>query len=57
MEVITVENMKTSFVERIGGTIFIVNALASENAKKTQEEVVKALISKEAMALKAEEVA
>ena len=51
------ENMKTGFVERIGGTIFVVNAMPAENAKHTQEEVVKALISKEAMALKAEEVA
>lgn len=29
----TVENMKTGFVERIGGTIFVVNAMPAENAK------------------------
>ena len=32
----TVENMKTGFVERIGGTIFVVNAMPAENAKHTQ---------------------
>ena len=47
----TVEDMKTGFVERIGGTIFVVNAMSAENAKHTQEELVKALIAKEAMAL------
>ena len=35
----TVENMKTGFVERIGGTIFVVNAMPAENAKHTQEEL------------------
>ena len=44
----TVENMKTGFVERIGGTIFVVNAMPAENAKHTQEELVKDLIAKEA---------
>ena len=44
----TVENMKTGFVERIGGTIFVVNAMHAENAKHTQE---KALIAREAMVL------
>ena len=44
------ENMKTGFVERIGGTIFVVNALTTENEKHTQEELVKDLIAKEAMA-------
>ena len=34
----TVEDMKTGFVERIGGTIFVVNAMPAENAKHTQEE-------------------
>lgn len=29
----TVENMKTGFVERIGGTVFVVNAMPAENAK------------------------
>ena len=51
----TVENMKTGFVERIGGTI--VNAMPAENAKHTQEELVKALIAKEAMALQEADVA
>ena len=44
----TVEEMKTGFVERIGGTIFVVNAMPAKNAKHTQEELVKALIAKEA---------
>lgn len=52
----TVENMKTGFVERIGGTIFVVNAMPAENAKHTQEELVKALIAREAMALQEAEV-
>ena len=43
----TVEDMKTGFVERIGGTIFVVNAMPAENAKHTQEELVKALIARE----------
>ncbi len=50
----TVENMKTGFVERIGGTTFIVNAMPAEDAKHTQEELVKALIAREAMALEAD---
>ena len=53
----TVEKMKTGFVERIGGTIFVVNAMPTENAKHTQEELVKALIAKEAMGLQEGEVA
>ena len=52
-----VEEMKTGFVERIGGTIFIVNAMPAENAKHTQEELVKALIAREAMALQEADVA
>ena len=52
-----VENMKTGFVERIGGTIFVVNVMPAENAKHTQEELVKALIAREAMALQEAEVA
>ena len=56
-EVMTMENMKTGFVERIGGTIFVVNAMPAENAKHTQEELVKALIAKEAMALQEADVA
>ena len=53
----TVENMKTGFVERIGGTIFVVSAMPAESAKHTQEEIVKALIAKEAMVLQEAEVA
>ena len=53
----TVEEMKTGFVERIGGTIFVVNAMPSENAKHTQEELVKTLIAREAMTLQEAEVA
>ena len=52
----TVEDMKTGFVERIGG-IFVVNAMPAENAKHTQEELVKALIAREAMALQEADVA
>ena len=53
-EVMTVEKEKTGFVIKIGGTTFIVNAMPSEDAKRTQEELVKALIAKEAMALNAD---
>ena len=53
----TVENTKTGFVERIGGTVFVVNAMPAENAKHTQEELVKALIAKDAIALQEAEVA
>ena len=51
------EKMKTVFEERIGGMIFIVNAMPAENAEHTQEELVKVLIAKEAMALQEAEVA
>ena len=53
-EVMTVEKEKTGFVMKIGGTTFIVNAMPVENAKHMQEELVKALIAKEAMALNAD---
>ena len=56
-EVMTVEKMKTGFVERIGDTIFVVNAMPAENAKHTQEELVKALIARETMALQETDVA
>ena len=56
-EVMTVEKMKTGFVERIGDTIFVVNAMPAENAKHTQEELVKALIARETMALQEADVA
>ena len=39
------------------GTIFVVNAMPAENAKHTQEELVKALIAKEAMSLQEADVA
>ena len=51
------EKMKTGFVERIGDTIFVVNAMPAENAKHTQEELVKALVARETMALQEAEVA
>ena len=51
------EKMKTGFVERIGDTIFVVNAMPAENAKHTQEELVKALVARETMALKEADVA
>ena len=53
----TMENMKTGFVERIGGTIFVVNAMPAENARHTQEEIVKNLIEEEAMALQKADIA
>ena len=53
----TVEDMKTGFVERNGGTIFVVNAMPAEKAKHTQDELVKALIAREAMALQEADVA
>ena len=34
-EVMTVMDMKTGFVEKIGGTIFVVNAMPAESAKHT----------------------
>ena len=52
-----VEEMKIGFVERIGGTIFVVNAMPAESAKHTQEELVKALIAREAMALQETDIA
>ena len=55
--VMTVMDMKTGFAEKIGGTIFVVNAMPAENARHTQEEIVKALIAKEAMALQEADVA
>ena len=56
-EVMTVVDMKTGFAERIGGTIFVVSAMPAESAKHTQEEIVKALIAKEAMALQEADIA
>ena len=56
--VMTVMDMKTGFfVEKIGGTIFVVNAMPAESAKHTQEEIVKALIAEEAMALQKADIA
>ena len=57
-EVMTAVDMKNGFfVEKIGGTIFAVNAMPVESAKHTQEEIVKALIAREAMALKDADIA
>lgn len=53
----TVEDMKTGFVERIGCTIFVVNAMPVENAKHTQEEIVRALIARKAMTLQEADIA
>lgn len=53
----TAVDMKNGFVERIGGTIFAVNAMPAESAKHTQEEIVKALIAEEAMALQKADIA
>ncbi|MDO4554607.1 MAG: hypothetical protein Q4B70_05610 [Lachnospiraceae bacterium] len=43
-----------SFVEVIGGVTFIVNVKPAEKAKQTTEEFIKALITKESMALDAD---
>ena len=56
-EVMTVMDMKIGFAEKIGGTIFVVSAMPAESAKHTQEEIVKALIAKEAMALREADIA
>ena len=57
-EVMTAVDMKTGFfVEKIGGTIFVVNAMPAENARHTQEEIVKNLIEEEAMALQKADIA
>ena len=56
-EVMTAVDMKTGFAEKIGGTIFVVNAMPAENANHTQEEIVKALIAEEAMALQKADIA
>ena len=55
--VMTVMDMKTGFAERIGGTIFVISAMPAESAKHTQEEIVKALIAKEAVALQEADIA
>ena len=56
-EVMTVMDMKTGFAEKIGGMIFVVIAMPAVSAKHTQEEIVNALIAKEAMALQEADVA
>ena len=57
-EEMTAVDMKTGFfVEKIGGTIFVVNAMPAENARHTQEEIVKNLIEEEAMALQKADIA
>ena len=43
-----------SFVESIGGVNFIVSVKPAEKAKQTTDEFIKALISKECMALEEE---
>ena len=55
--VMTVMDMKTGFSEKIGGTIFVISAMPAESAKHTQEEIVKALIAEEAMALQKADIA
>lgn len=51
---ISVENTTCSFVEVIGGVTFIVNVKPAEKAKQPVDEFVKALITKESMALDAD---
>ena len=56
-KVMTVMDMKTGFAEKIGGMIFVVIAMPAVSAKHTQEEIAKALIAKEAMALQEADIA
>ena len=56
-EVMTAVDMKTGFSEKFGGTIFVANAMPAESAKHTSEEIVKALIAEEAMALQKADIA
>lgn len=53
----TMMDMKTGFAEKIDGAIFVVSAMPAVSAKHTQEEIVKALIAKEAMALQEADIA
>ena len=48
------EDNVCSFVERIGGGIFIVNVKPAEKAKQTTDEFIKALITKESLTLEAD---
>ena len=48
--------MKIGFVKKIGATTFVVNTMPAEDAKHTQEKAVKALIAREAMALKTDDL-
>jgi len=49
-----VEEKIACFVEKIGGVTFIVNVRPAEKAKLTTDEFIKALITKECMALEAD---
>lgn len=51
---ILMEEQTACLVERIGGVTFIVNVKPAENAKQTADELIKALIAKECLALEAE---
>ena len=42
------------FIEKIGGVTFIVNVKPAEKAKLTTDEFIKAVITKECMALEAD---
>lgn len=48
------EEKATCFVEKIGGVTFIVNVKSAEKAKLTTDEFIKALITKECLALEAD---
>ena len=48
------EDNTCSSVERIGGVTFTVNVKPAEKTKQTADEFIKALITKECLALKAE---
>lgn len=48
------EEKSSCFVERIGGVTFTVNVKPAEKTKQTADEFIKALITKECLALEAE---
>lgn len=54
MEEKSMEDNTYSSVERIGGVTFTVNVKPAEKTKQTADEFIKALITKECLALKAE---
>ncbi len=48
------EEKAACFVEKIGGVTFVVNVMPAEKAKQTADEFIKAVITKECLALDAD---